>query len=95
MQFGHTRQVAGAVGCFQFSTGAFQFFLDMGCALHGGLFRFPDLLQVRKFTLQPADIFLHVSQALDGGVVLFLLQCFTLNFLLDQTPFETVQFLRL
>ena len=94
LQLGHARQVLSPHGGFQFGPCAFEFFLDVGRALYRRFFRFPDFIEIGEFTFHFSDFLLQLFQAFDRGIVCFLLQGLTLNFLLDQLPFQAIQGLR-
>ncbi len=62
-------EIARPMGSLQFGPGAFQLFLDMGCALHCSFFRLPYFFQVRKLPFQLVDLLLQYIQALDRCLV--------------------------
>ena len=91
----HARQIAGTARRIHVQLGLFQIALDLGGALHGGFFGFPDLLQIGVFPLDLVDVLLKFFEALFRGVILFLLYRFPLHFQLDQATLEAVHLLRL
>ncbi len=95
LQLGHARQVALAPRRLEVGLGLLDLLLDLRGALDLGLFRLPDLLQIRVFLLQLGDIVLKLGQALLGGLVVLLLQRLALDLQLDQPAVETVQLFRL
>ena len=62
LQFRHAGEVTGAPGCFQIQLCLLEIALDLGCALHGGFFRLPDFLQVRKLALHLGDHAVHLGR---------------------------------
>src|SRR5690606_15474693 len=94
-QLRHAGQVAGAVRRLELHLRALELFLDVGRTLERGLLRLPDLLEIRVLALEVGELLLEVGEALARGLVLLLLQCFTLDLELDDAPVEAVERLRL
>ncbi len=90
LQFRGARQVAGAMRGFQFLACLLQGLLDVVAALHGGLLRLPDLVQVGELALQALDLGLQGVEALPGGLVGLLLDGLALDLELDHAPFQAV-----
>ncbi len=95
LQLGHLLPVALALGFFHLQADLFDFFLDVGAALHRRLLGLPDFFQVGVFALEFADLFLDQRQALLRGFVLFLLHRFALDLQLDHAAVELVHHFRL
>ena len=53
LQFGHAGQVIGPMRFLQFRLGALELLLQMSGALHRGLLRFPDILEIGELRLEP------------------------------------------
>ena len=86
-------QVTLAPRRFELLPSLLNFLLDLRRALHLGLFRLPNFLQVGVFTLQAGDVFLEFFQALQSRLIIFFLQRLTLNFELNQAALQAVKHL--
>ena len=86
LQFRHLGQVAGPARRLELQARRVQGFLDLLRALHAGLLRRPDLVQIGVFLLQAGDGLLEVLPPLGGGLVGFALQRFEFDFALDELP---------
>ena len=64
MQFGHTREIVGAMRGLEFEACALELFLDVGRALHRGFLGFPYLFEVRELFLECLELLVELGEAL-------------------------------
>ncbi len=91
LQFGHARQVAGAVRGLEFHLRALEFFLDVRRALHRGLLGLPGFFEVRELALERLQRCLELLAPLARTLVVLLLKRLALDFQLDDAPLEAVK----
>ena len=94
LQLTHLGQILGTAGALELVARLFQLLLDLGLAGDRRLLALEDLLQIRQFPLELADLFLQFAQTLLAGLVGLLLQGLALHLQLDQAPLQPVHVLR-
>ena len=91
LQFGHAREILRAPRRVEIRAGPLQLLLDMRRALHRGLLRLPDLLEIRVLLFQPLECFFQRAQTLARCLIGFLLERLALDLELDDAPVELVE----
>src|SRR6056297_1670253 len=91
LQFSHARPVLGALGVVELGAGPFEFFLDVGGALHRGFLGFPDFFQIGEFALQRIYFIFQIGQPPLRGLVGLGLERLALDLELDQPTLQPVQ----
>ena len=74
---------------------ALQCFFDLLRTLQRRFFRFPDFLEIGKFTFEPADFRFQRFPTFFTRGVAFFLQRLVFNFELNQAAFESIHGFRL
>ncbi len=95
LQFGHLVELAFALQTDDLRPHVVDLFLQVRAALHRGLFRRPDFLQIRILAAQFLDLAFDQLQTPLRGLVLFLLHRLALDLQLDQAAVEPVHHLGL
>ena len=90
LDFGHAREIAGALGGFEVDPGLFQARLDRLGAMQGSFLGLPDLVEIGVFPFQAADFPVEFLHAFLRCRVLVLLERLPLDLQLDQPPVEHV-----